>query len=298
MAKDPAFLFYPNDYIGGTMGMTFEEKGAYMELLMTQFNRGHMTSQVIEQVLGHTFGRLWVTIKDKFIIDGQGLYYNERLDMEKSKRKNFTESRRNNVLGKNQHTKTDGHKPSDMTKHIGGHMTSHMENENINENKEIIKKDENEKSSNKKSDFMEKLLPEHDDGSFSVSELLIFLSVPYGNILQKMYEADLHSRYVHFSNLVIKKYPSLISCRFQVRIKDFKDKLSIYSDEELEGALSVLADSGNFKESSTLFSRVLKYINIYNEQKTAKPSKFSKKESNSASYTSNVGDFKDDFAKK
>jgi len=26
MSKDPAFLFYPNDYIGGTMGMTFEEK--------------------------------------------------------------------------------------------------------------------------------------------------------------------------------------------------------------------------------------------------------------------------------
>ena len=34
MAKDPAFLFYPGDWIGGTMGMTFEEKGAYMEILM------------------------------------------------------------------------------------------------------------------------------------------------------------------------------------------------------------------------------------------------------------------------
>ena len=47
MAKDPAFLFYPNDYIGGTMGMTFEEKGAYIELLMLQFNRGHMTTHMI-----------------------------------------------------------------------------------------------------------------------------------------------------------------------------------------------------------------------------------------------------------
>ena len=46
MAKDPAFLFYPNDWLGGTMGMTFEEKGAYMELLMMQFNRGHMTSHM------------------------------------------------------------------------------------------------------------------------------------------------------------------------------------------------------------------------------------------------------------
>ena len=46
MGKDPAFLFYPNDYIGGTMGMTFEEKGAYMDVLMMQFNRGHMTEHM------------------------------------------------------------------------------------------------------------------------------------------------------------------------------------------------------------------------------------------------------------
>jgi uncharacterized protein YdaU (DUF1376 family) len=52
MAKDPAFLFYPNDWIGGTMGMTFEEKGAYMEILMMQFNRGHMTSHMVGQTVG------------------------------------------------------------------------------------------------------------------------------------------------------------------------------------------------------------------------------------------------------
>lgn len=117
MAKDPAFLFYPNDYLGGTMGMTFEEKGAYMELLMLQFNRGHMT----EHMIGHTIGQLWKNIKDKFIQDEQGLWYNSRLDEEKSKRMAFTKSRRNNIKGNNQHTI--------------GHMTSHMENENENENR-------------------------------------------------------------------------------------------------------------------------------------------------------------------
>jgi len=114
MAKDPAFLFYPNDYIGGTMGMTFEEKGAYMELLMMQFNRGHMT----EQMIGQTIGQLWDIIKDKFNVDPEGLYYNERLEEEQNKRKAFTASRRNNKSGKNQHPKKDGH------------MTSHMEDEN------------------------------------------------------------------------------------------------------------------------------------------------------------------------
>ena len=98
--KDPAFLFYPNDYIGGTMGMTFEEKGAYMELLMTQFNRGHMTEQVTKQVVGH----LWESVKEKFTQDGDGLWYNERLEQEQIKRKKFTESRRNNLGGKNQHS--------------------------------------------------------------------------------------------------------------------------------------------------------------------------------------------------
>ena len=117
MAKDPAFLFYPNDYIGGTMGMTFEEKGAYIELLMLQFNRGHMDSHMI----GHCIGQLWLRIKSKFIQDQNGLWYNERLDIEKTKRKSFSESRRNNIKGKNQYSK--------------GHMTTHMENEdeNINE---------------------------------------------------------------------------------------------------------------------------------------------------------------------
>lgn len=120
MGKDPAFLFYPNDYIGGTMGMTFEEKGAYIELLMTQFNRGHMTSQVIGQVVGH----LWVNLQSKFKQDENGLYYNERLDIEIEKRKTFIQSRFNNLTGKNQYSKKEGHK--------GGHKTDRMEDENEN----------------------------------------------------------------------------------------------------------------------------------------------------------------------
>lgn len=126
MSKDPAFLFYPNDYIGGTMGMTFEEKGAYMDLLMMQFNRGHMTEHMIGQIVG----QLWDTIKDKFIKDSEGLWYNVRLEEEQNKRKAFTESRRNNIDGKNQYTK--------KSKKVG-HMTSHMEDENEDVNKDVNK---------------------------------------------------------------------------------------------------------------------------------------------------------------
>ena len=123
MTKDPAFLFYPNDYIGGTMGWSFEEKGAYIEILMMQFNRGHMT----EHMICHTVGQLWDTIKVKFKKDVKGLYYNERLENEKIKRSLYTASRRNNILGKNQY--------SDR-----GHTTTRMEDENINENESKNKK--------------------------------------------------------------------------------------------------------------------------------------------------------------
>jgi len=125
MAKDPAFLFYPGDWLSGTLGMSFEEKGAYLELLMMQFSRGHMTSHMI----GQTIGQLWVTVQVKFKQDENGLWFNERLDVEKERRKTFTESRKNNIKGNNQYNKN-----LDNNAHLKGHMTSHMESENENEN--------------------------------------------------------------------------------------------------------------------------------------------------------------------
>lgn len=120
MSKDPAFLFYPGDWLGGTHGMTFEQKGAYIELLMMQFNRGHMTIDMIDQ----TIGNLWEKVKDKFEVDKDGKYFNKRLEHEKESRKKWTESRRNNLKGKNQYSKNINR----------GHMTNHMENENRNDN--------------------------------------------------------------------------------------------------------------------------------------------------------------------
>jgi len=123
MAKDPAFLFYPNDYLGGTMGMTFEEKGAYIELLMTQFNRGHMSGHMVGQIVG----QIWDKIKDKFIQDENGLWFNERLEHEQNARKSYVSSRKNNLKGINQYTNKEGH--------INGHMSNHMEDVN----KDVLK---------------------------------------------------------------------------------------------------------------------------------------------------------------
>jgi len=126
MGKDPAFLFYPNDWLGGTMGMTFEQKGAYMELLMMQFNQGQFTEAQAKQVLSICFDVAWATIKQKFLTDGT-YYWNRRLREEIEKRQRFTESRRLNGLAEK--------KPEASAKH----MPKHMEDENRNEDIDGIK---------------------------------------------------------------------------------------------------------------------------------------------------------------
>ncbi len=112
MAKDPAILWYFNDWHGGTSTLSRHLKGCYMDILHAQFNNGQLSIEEIKTVLGSDFGAAWPTLQKKFVKEeSTGLFYNERLVFEKVKRKNFTKSRSNNLK-----------------------KTSHMENENENEN--------------------------------------------------------------------------------------------------------------------------------------------------------------------
>jgi uncharacterized protein YdaU (DUF1376 family) len=129
MSKDPAFLFYPNDYLGGTMGMTFEQKGAYIDLLIFQFNNHHFTEEQAKQVLSICFANAWQVLKNKFKKEGE-IYFNERLRTEVDKRKAYTESRRINALHQKKPRKA-------YAKHMGN--GNRNENRDINEvNKEQI----------------------------------------------------------------------------------------------------------------------------------------------------------------
>lgn len=120
MAKDPAFLFYPGDWLGGTMGYSRHEKGAYIDLLMCQFNNGHMDSHMVLTILGEKdYNELWENkLKRKFKIDSDGKFYNEKLEYEMVRRKNYTDSRKKNL--------------SHMASHMETHMGVHMENGNGN----------------------------------------------------------------------------------------------------------------------------------------------------------------------
>lgn len=140
MAKDPAFLFFPGDWLGGTMTFSRHHKGAYMDLLMCQFNHGHMALHDVRIILGDAdFDTMWETkLKAKFKQDPEGLFYNEKLESESLKRKKFTESRKKNL--------------SHVDNHMSHHMHPHMENGDLLriidqlESKNKIKIGENEKS--------------------------------------------------------------------------------------------------------------------------------------------------------
>lgn len=133
MAKDPAFLFYPGDWLGGTISFNRTHKGAYMDVLMAQFNQGPLSLDDIRDVLGIDFELMWEKkLKSKFKENSEGKFYNERLYNEQLKRKNYTGSRKKNLKNK-----------LDMVDDTKHDMDHHMENVNENTN-EIVIEFENE----------------------------------------------------------------------------------------------------------------------------------------------------------
>lgn len=114
MAKDPAFLFYTNDFERGVQFFSDEQVGKYLRLLMAQHQHGHLT----ENQMIHICKSYDKDVFSKFLQDSSGLFYNERLEIEINKRKKFVESRSKNKAGK---------------KHISKSYDNHMENEIENE---------------------------------------------------------------------------------------------------------------------------------------------------------------------
>ena len=90
--KDPAFLFYPESFLVGVMDMTDEEVGQYIKLMCRQHQKGHLPTAVIEKASD--------AVREKFVQDADGRWYNERLELEIQKRAKWTASRRKNLEGK------------------------------------------------------------------------------------------------------------------------------------------------------------------------------------------------------
>lgn len=107
MAKDPAFLFYPSDFLVGTMIMSFEDKGKYITILSLMHQQGRMSEETIRLLVGSAS----VILLSKFSKDDNGLFFNNRLETEIEKRSKFIESRIEN--GKK------GGRPKEIKKPLG-----------------------------------------------------------------------------------------------------------------------------------------------------------------------------------
>lgn len=132
MAKDPAFLFYTGDFSTGTQFFSDEQVGKYLRLLMAQHQHGHLKETHIKMIC-KSYDE---DIMQKFTKDENGLYFNERLEIEIEKRKAYSKSRSNNKSGKYKHD------INNTSKSYDNHMEDENENkiENINKDLIVIKK--------------------------------------------------------------------------------------------------------------------------------------------------------------
>jgi hypothetical protein len=94
MAKDPAVLFYTQDFLVGTMTMSNEEVGKYIRLLCLQHQKGKLTLKDLKQYLAEDD----FEVAEKFELLSDGFYYNIKLKNETERRKKYSDSRRSNRM--------------------------------------------------------------------------------------------------------------------------------------------------------------------------------------------------------
>lgn len=168
MAKDPAFLFYYQDFLVGTAFMTPSEKGNYISILCHMADKGKLSEDEIISICSGDFS---ARLRSKFMVDESGFFLNQRLLLEVEKRKNFSNSRRLNRLSK-KHMK----KKSKT-------YVRHMENENENENKDLnkVKKD------------------------FGESGLVKLTGEEYSKLVQRFGQAGAEAKISHLENAIGSK---------------------------------------------------------------------------------------------
>jgi len=84
-----SFPFEYESYIAGTAFLSRREKGAYVDLLCCQADKGHLTLQNIKDILNGDFD-CWEKIKGKFT-EEDGKFYNKKLESVKKGRCKKTE---------------------------------------------------------------------------------------------------------------------------------------------------------------------------------------------------------------
>jgi uncharacterized protein YdaU (DUF1376 family) len=135
MAKDPAFLFYPSDFLTGTMFMSHEQIGIYIRLLCSQHQHGGVIDKIsFNSLVGNN-----EIVRAKFIEIDLG-FYNQRLADEMEKR-----NKKSNNISKAVKEVWEKRKESNAiplknnaipkeSKKKGSRILMGIVNENVNEN--------------------------------------------------------------------------------------------------------------------------------------------------------------------
>jgi len=91
--KPPAFQFYPDDFLGGTMHFSDAETGLYIRLLCVQWSTGGLPDSDAELASYGKGETQIVRVRSKFSKCDDGLLRNERLEIEREKQEAYRLSR-------------------------------------------------------------------------------------------------------------------------------------------------------------------------------------------------------------
>lgn len=128
MAKNPVFPLYYNDFLGSTITWTDEEVGAYIRLLIYQWDSKELPKDYQRLTrIATSMDANWTTIKNKFTETETG-YINTNLEVIRTKQLIFKEKQKNNVLKRYQNS----------TKPSTKNLPLEIENEIEIENEEVI----------------------------------------------------------------------------------------------------------------------------------------------------------------
>ena len=138
MSKDPAVLLYTSDFLSGCQDLTMMERGQYITLLCLQHQKGVLSPKIIKLTCGNEMSQ---DVLDKFKIDKDGNYYNERMDFERNKRKAHSELQRQKAqqrwdkVKKEKNNSNKQLKGDAVASTVASALAVPLENENENENR-------------------------------------------------------------------------------------------------------------------------------------------------------------------
>jgi uncharacterized protein YdaU (DUF1376 family) len=141
--KDPAFLFYPQDFITGTLFFSHEDVGLYMRLLCAQ----HQMGGIIPARNFNSMVPQESVVREKFVETEDG-FHNQRLMDEMVRR-----AKKSNNLSENAKKRWNEAKAMQLHNNndaIALQLDMPIENENENGNEDVLEVNSNKKSSEKK----------------------------------------------------------------------------------------------------------------------------------------------------